>query len=170
MTYEPVSYDAGGVTYEQAAGSWYVNANLTMYPAGQVLGNGTTNMGNFIAWDAGEGKIVWSIPERWSVWSGVLTTAGDVAFYGTLEGYAKAVDANSQASCCGSSRPRPALSATSTPGPTRANSTSVCSPASADGPARLWLSRSCVTCPAMRPSALSAAIGHCGIQHVTVAC
>ena len=52
-------------------------------------------MGNFIAWDASEGKIVWSIPERWSVWSGALATNGDVVFYGTLEGYAKAIDASS---------------------------------------------------------------------------
>ncbi len=37
------------------------------------------------------GKIVWSKPERFSVWSGALTTAGDVVFYGTLEGYIKAV-------------------------------------------------------------------------------
>ena len=95
MTHEPVSYEAGGVTYEQAAGSWYVNANLTMFPAGQVMGNRTTNTGNFIAWDAGEGKIVWSIPERWSVWSGALATNGDVVFYGTLDGYAKAIDASS---------------------------------------------------------------------------
>jgi glucose dehydrogenase len=28
------------------------------------------------------------------VWSGALATAGDVVFYGTLEGYLKAVDAN----------------------------------------------------------------------------
>ena len=48
-------------------------------------------MGNFIAWDAAKGKIVWSKPERFSVWSGALTTAGDVVFYGTLEGYIKAV-------------------------------------------------------------------------------
>jgi len=51
-------------------------------------------MGNFIAWDATKGEIVWSLPERFSVWSGALTTAGDVAFYGTLEGYLKAVDVN----------------------------------------------------------------------------
>ncbi len=49
-------------------------------------------MGNFIAWDATTGKIVWSKPEQFSVWSGALTTAGGVAFYGTLEGYFKAVD------------------------------------------------------------------------------
>jgi PQQ-dependent dehydrogenase (methanol/ethanol family) len=93
MTYEPVSYAAGGNQY--VAGQPFVNANLTMYPAGAVMKDGTDNMGNFIAWDADAGKIKWSIPERWSVWSGVLTTAGDVVFYGTLEGYAKAVDAKS---------------------------------------------------------------------------
>ena len=39
------------------------------------------------------GKIKWSNPEQFSVWSGALATAGDVVFYGTLEGYLKAVDA-----------------------------------------------------------------------------
>jgi esterase/lipase superfamily enzyme len=59
-----------------------------MYPA-----PGGTHLGNFIAWDAVEGEIVWSLPEPFSVWSGALATAGDVVFYGTLEGYLKAVDA-----------------------------------------------------------------------------
>ena len=83
MDYEPfrVSYTAGQP---------YVGATLAMYPA-----PGGTHMGNFIAWDATVGKIVWSNPERFSVWSGALATAGDVVFYGTLEGYLKAVDANS---------------------------------------------------------------------------
>ena len=53
---------------------------------------GEQNLGNFIAWDAGQGKIVWSDPEPFSVWSCALATAGDVVFYGTLEGYLKAVD------------------------------------------------------------------------------
>ncbi|MFO1073923.1 MAG: methanol/ethanol family PQQ-dependent dehydrogenase [Geminicoccaceae bacterium] len=81
MDYEPfkVSYTAGQP---------YVGATLSMYPA-----PGGTNLGNFIAWDAGQGKIVWSNPEPFSVWSGALATAGDVVFYGTLEGYLKAVDA-----------------------------------------------------------------------------
>ena len=48
-------------------------------------------MGNFIAWDNINGEIEWSIPEQFSVWSGALATAGDVVFYGTLEGYLKAV-------------------------------------------------------------------------------
>ena len=53
---------------------------------------GDNNLGNFIAWDPSAGKIVWSDPEPFSVWSGALATAGDVVFYGTLEGYLKAVD------------------------------------------------------------------------------
>jgi len=80
MDYEPF-----GVEY--TAGQPYVGATLAMYPAPNSHGG----MGNFIAWDAGKGKIVWSKPEKFSVWSGPLTTAGDVIFYGTLEGYLKAV-------------------------------------------------------------------------------
>ncbi len=36
---------------------------------------------------------MWSDPEQFSAWSGALATAGGVVFYGTLEGYLKAVDA-----------------------------------------------------------------------------
>lgn len=81
MDYEPykVSYTAGQP---------YVGATVSMYPAP----GGDGNMGNFIAWDAAKGEIVWSKPEQFSVWSGALATDGDVVFYGTLEGYIKAVD------------------------------------------------------------------------------
>jgi PQQ-dependent dehydrogenase (methanol/ethanol family) len=81
MDYEPfkVSYTAGQP---------YVGATLSMFPPA-----GESNMGNFIAWDGKTGKIVWSDPELFSVWSGALATAGGVVFYGTLEGYLKAVDA-----------------------------------------------------------------------------
>jgi PQQ-dependent dehydrogenase (methanol/ethanol family) len=81
MDYEPfkVSYTAGQP---------YVGATLSMFPPA-----GDNHLGNFIAWDAGTGKIVWSDPEPFSVWSGALATAGDIVFYGTLEGYLKAVDA-----------------------------------------------------------------------------
>jgi hypothetical protein len=50
--------------------------------------------GNFIAWDASTGKIAQTKAEKFSVWSGVLVTAGGIACYGTLEGYLKCVDAN----------------------------------------------------------------------------
>jgi PQQ-dependent dehydrogenase (methanol/ethanol family) len=81
MDYEPFK-----VNY--AAGQPYVGATLSMFPP-----QGETNMGNFIAWDAKTGKIVWSNKEQFSVWSGALSTSGGVVFYGTLEGYLKAVDA-----------------------------------------------------------------------------
>jgi PQQ-dependent dehydrogenase (methanol/ethanol family) len=93
MDYQPLSYTGGGTEYNP--GDAYVNARLSMFPAGKVMGDGTTNMGNFIAWDAGKGKIVWSNPEKFSAWSGALATAGDVVFYGNLEGYFKAIDAGS---------------------------------------------------------------------------
>ncbi|AWI86401.1 PQQ-dependent dehydrogenase, methanol/ethanol family (plasmid) [Alloyangia pacifica] len=81
MDYEPfrVSYTAGQP---------YVGATLAMYPAPESHGG----MGNFIAWDNINGEIKWSLPEQFSVWSGALATAGDIVFYGTLEGYLKAVD------------------------------------------------------------------------------
>jgi lanthanide-dependent methanol dehydrogenase len=80
MDYEPfrVSYTPGQP---------FVGATLSMFPP-----EGSTNMGNFIAWDGAKGKIVWSNPEQFSVWSGAMATAGDIVFYGTLEGYLKAVD------------------------------------------------------------------------------
>ncbi|ETW12245.1 methanol dehydrogenase, large subunit [Roseivivax marinus] len=84
MDYEPFR-----VAY--TAGQPYVGATLSMYPAPDSHGG----MGNFIAWDNINGEIKWSIPEQFSVWSGALATAGDVVFYGTLEGYLKAVDAES---------------------------------------------------------------------------
>jgi PQQ-dependent dehydrogenase (methanol/ethanol family) len=80
MDYEPFQV-------EYTAGQPYVGATLAMYPAPNSHGG----MGNFIAWDPAKGKIAWSKPEKFSVWSGALVTAGDVAFYGTLEGYLKAV-------------------------------------------------------------------------------
>src|SRR5260221_12279090 len=80
MDYEPCRVSS-------PAGQPYVGAPLSMYPP-----QGEQNLGNFIAWDAGQGKILWSDAEPFSAWGGALATAGDVVFYGTLEGYLKAVD------------------------------------------------------------------------------
>jgi alcohol dehydrogenase (cytochrome c) len=83
MDYEPfkVSYTAGQP---------YVGATLSMYPP-----SGESNLGNFIAYDANTGKIAWSIPEMFSVWSGALATSGGVVVYGTLDGKLKVVDQKS---------------------------------------------------------------------------
>jgi len=51
------------------------------------------NLGTFMAWDAASGRKVWENKEPYPNWSGALVTAGDVAFYGTLDGWFKSVDA-----------------------------------------------------------------------------
>jgi len=81
MDYEPFR-----VTY--TAGQPYVGATVSMFPAEH-----DNHMGNFIAWDNKEGKVVWANREQFSVWSGALATASGLVFYGNLEGYLKAVDA-----------------------------------------------------------------------------
>ena len=81
MDYEPfrISY---------AEGEPYTGADTAVYPE-----PGETHMGAFIAWDAAAHRIVWSDNEPFAVASGALATAGGLVFYGTLEGYLKAVDA-----------------------------------------------------------------------------
>jgi len=71
------------------AGTPYVGATVVMKP-----GPGG-NRGAFTAWDVEQGKAVWSIKEDLPVWTGALATAGDVVFYGTMDGWFKAVDAKS---------------------------------------------------------------------------
>jgi PQQ-dependent dehydrogenase (methanol/ethanol family) len=51
------------------------------------------NWGAFIAWDPVHGKKVWEIPEKFLVMSGALTTGSDLVFYGTVDGWFRAVDA-----------------------------------------------------------------------------
>ncbi|TLY45768.1 MAG: PQQ-dependent dehydrogenase, methanol/ethanol family [Gemmatimonadetes bacterium] len=82
-----MDYLAAQATY--IAGTPFIGA-ATPYHAGS---RGDGNLGAFIAWDAGRGRRVWEIRERYPVWSGVLATGGDVVFYGTLDGWFKAVDA-----------------------------------------------------------------------------
>jgi PQQ-dependent dehydrogenase (methanol/ethanol family) len=79
--------DYEGLEANYIAGTPYVGANVRMYagPGG--------HRGELIAWDPVARKKAWSIPERFPVWSGVVVTGGDIAFYGTLDGWFKAVDA-----------------------------------------------------------------------------
>jgi PQQ-dependent dehydrogenase (methanol/ethanol family) len=71
------------------AGTPYVGADVLMKP-----GPGG-HRGEFSAWDIKAGKEIWTIKESFPVWSGTVVTAGNVAFYGTMEGWFKAVDATS---------------------------------------------------------------------------
>jgi hypothetical protein len=79
--------DHEGVEANYIAGTPYVGANVKMYP-----GPGG-HRGEFTAWDVVAGREVWKIKENFPVWSGVVVTAGDLVFYGTMEGWFKAVNA-----------------------------------------------------------------------------
>jgi PQQ-dependent dehydrogenase (methanol/ethanol family) len=69
------------------AGTPFVGADVDMYagPGGY--------RGEFMAWDPVKRTKVWSIKEDLPVWSGALVTAGEIAFYGTMDRWLKAVDA-----------------------------------------------------------------------------
>jgi lanthanide-dependent methanol dehydrogenase len=79
--------DFEGMEANYIAGTPFVGANVKMYPG---PGN---NRGFFTAWDPVTGKPRWQIKENFPAWSGALVTAGDVVFYGTMDGYFKAVNA-----------------------------------------------------------------------------
>jgi PQQ-dependent dehydrogenase (methanol/ethanol family) len=69
------------------AGTPYVGATVR-----QKQGRGNYR-GALTAWDVGREKIAWEVHENMPVWSGAVVTAGDVVFYGTLDGWFKALDA-----------------------------------------------------------------------------
>jgi alcohol dehydrogenase (cytochrome c) len=71
-------------------GTPYDGMDLQTHSAGH-----TDKWGEFIAWNPLTGERVWSIPENFMTMSGVLATAGDVVFYGTTDGWFRAVDARS---------------------------------------------------------------------------
>jgi glucose dehydrogenase len=47
----------------------------------------------FTAWDPVRRKPAWEIKEDLPLWSGALSTGGDVVFYGTMDGLFRAVSA-----------------------------------------------------------------------------
>ena len=70
------------------------------YVVGQPYGGASVRLtpgpggtrGRLIAWDAAAGTIAWEIKEPLAVAGGALATAGGLVFYGTMEGWLKAVD------------------------------------------------------------------------------
>jgi lanthanide-dependent methanol dehydrogenase len=98
--------------YSPLTGLFYVPASnlcmdlqnsLATYTAGLPYGVATVKMtagpggnrGRFIAWDASTASIAWELREPLPVASGVLATGGGLVFYGTLDGWLKAVDQRS---------------------------------------------------------------------------
>lgn len=90
LFYVPVQnicMDYKGRYVSYIAGTPYWGADMTRHagPGG--------NYGEFIAWDAAKGQKVWGIKEKSLVYSGVLVTGSDLAFYGTVDGWFRAVNA-----------------------------------------------------------------------------
>jgi lanthanide-dependent methanol dehydrogenase len=69
------------------AGTPYIGMEVRMYP-----GPGG-HRGERTAWDVAAGREVWTVKEDFPAWSGTAVTAGDVVFYGTMDGWFKAVHA-----------------------------------------------------------------------------
>jgi PQQ-dependent dehydrogenase (methanol/ethanol family) len=86
ITHQNLCMDFEGVEANYIAGTPFVGANVKMYagPGG--------HRGEVTAWDLAAQRPRWKIRETFPVWSGALATAGDLVFYGTMDGWAKAVD------------------------------------------------------------------------------
>jgi len=89
LPHQNVCQDEEAVQTSHIAGTPYVGAITKMKP-----GPGGRR-GRVTAWDPAAAKARWAIEEDLPVWSGMLATGGDVVFYGTMDGWFKAVDAKS---------------------------------------------------------------------------
>jgi PQQ-dependent dehydrogenase (methanol/ethanol family) len=89
MTHQNLCMEVEGTEANYIAGTPFVGMNVRMYagPGG--------HRGEVTAWDPVNQRAVWKIKEKFPVWSGALATAGGLVFYGTMDGWAKAVDAKS---------------------------------------------------------------------------
>lgn len=84
--------DYEGIEANYIAGTPYLGASVKMYP-----GPGGYQ-GELVGWDVRNARKAWGVKEtELPVYSGVLATAGDVVFYGTMDGWFKAIDARTGA-------------------------------------------------------------------------
>lgn len=72
------------------AGQFFVGANVWSYPGPKGEKEKGVGSGQIKAYSVQKGEYVWSFMERFSVWGGTAVTAGDLVFYGTLDGFLKA--------------------------------------------------------------------------------
>jgi PQQ-dependent dehydrogenase (methanol/ethanol family) len=87
IPHQNFAMDYEGVEANYIAGTPYVGVNEKIYAGPEG------NRGELCAWDPVAAKKTWIVKEDLPVWSGTLVTAGDVVFYGTMEGWFKAVNA-----------------------------------------------------------------------------
>lgn len=80
--------DYKGIAVNYIAGTPYLGASVRMYPGPGGF------QGELVAWDVAKRKMVWGIKDKLlPVYAGVLSTGGNLVFYGTMEGWFRAVDA-----------------------------------------------------------------------------
>lgn len=72
------------------AGQFFVGATLNMYPGPKGNRQLAEGLGQIKAYNAITGTFKWEKMERFAVWGGTAATAGNVVFYGTLDGFIKA--------------------------------------------------------------------------------
>jgi PQQ-dependent dehydrogenase (methanol/ethanol family) len=87
IPHQNLAMDYEGVEASYIEGTPYLGVNVKMYA------NGGGKRGEYCAWDPIKKAKVWAIQEEFPVWSGTVATAGDVTFYGTMEGVFKCVNA-----------------------------------------------------------------------------
>jgi PQQ-dependent dehydrogenase (methanol/ethanol family) len=91
IPHQTMSMDYEGVEVSYIVGTPFVGVDDKMYADPVDPGDGSR--GELCAWDPIAKKKVWKIKEKFPVWSGTIVTAGEVVFYGTMEGWFKAVNA-----------------------------------------------------------------------------
>jgi methanol dehydrogenase (cytochrome c) subunit 1 len=74
------------------AGQFFVGATLWMYPGPKGDRQNYLGLGQIKAYNAISGKYAWEAMEKFAVWGGTMSTAGNLVFYGTLDGFIKARD------------------------------------------------------------------------------
>jgi PQQ-dependent dehydrogenase (methanol/ethanol family) len=92
IPHQTMTMDFEGTEANYIAGTPFLGADVKMYADPVDPGDGSR--GAYTAWDPVKKEKRWRIKEKFPVWSGTLATAGDVTFYGTMEGWFKAIDAN----------------------------------------------------------------------------
>ncbi|MES2012861.1 MAG: methanol/ethanol family PQQ-dependent dehydrogenase [Pseudomonadota bacterium] len=86
MSHLCMNYEAVEAKY--VAGQPWAGASLTMFAGPDGV------LGGFMAWNGLTGKTKWYNKEPFPVWGGALVTQSNLVFYGTLDRWFKALDAN----------------------------------------------------------------------------
>lgn len=89
IPHQNLCMDEEDVEANYIAGTPYLGASARYQPGPGGYRGAVT------AWEPVRAEKRWMVKEAFPVWSGTVVTAGDVVFYGTMDGWFKALDARS---------------------------------------------------------------------------